>query len=85
MFQVASRPVPELSLPMSPAYGQQHNAPQNLQLPRTLSRPAFTEVSRTAIASLEPDLANVPVEFVRKHLAGQANECVFCLSLLCLP
>ena len=78
MFQVASRPIPELSLPMNHSYGQ-HNVPQNLQLPRTLSRPAFMEVSRSAIASLEPDLANVPIEFVRKHLAGQANECVLCL------
>ena len=82
MFQVASRPVPELSLPMPHSYGQ-HNAPQHLQLPRTLSRPAFTEVSRTAIASLEPELAKVPIEFVRKHLAGQANECVFYLSHAC--
>ncbi|KAH9934221.1 uncharacterized protein B0H18DRAFT_547876 [Fomitopsis serialis] len=84
MFQVASRPVPELSLPMSHSYGHP-NAPQNLQLPRTLSRPAFTEVSRSAIATLEPELANVPIEFVRKHLAGQANEMLSALSLLTYP
>ncbi|KZT64450.1 hypothetical protein DAEQUDRAFT_769685 [Daedalea quercina L-15889] len=84
MFQVASRPVPELSLPMSHSYAHP-NVPQNLQIPRTLSRPAFTEVSRSAIAALEPDLANVPIEFVRKHLAGQANEMLSALSLITYP
>ncbi|KAH9947849.1 hypothetical protein B0H21DRAFT_736614 [Amylocystis lapponica] len=84
MFQVASRQAPEaLSLPMS--HYQPVQVPPSLQLPRNLARPAFSEVSRDVIAALEPELADVPLEYIRKHLAGQANQMLTALSLLTLP
>ena len=73
MFQVASHPT-SFSLPMDRATMP---APPSLQLPRNLARPAFTEVDRNAITAIAPELANVPFEYIRNHLAGQAPECVF--------
>lgn len=82
MFQVASRPIPELTLPMNPHVAA---VPPSLQLPRTLQRPNFSEVSRDIIASLEPELADVPIEYIRRHLAGQANSMLSALSLMTYP
>ncbi|KAI0795473.1 hypothetical protein C8Q75DRAFT_712202 [Abortiporus biennis] len=59
--------------------------PPSLQLPRTLARPTFNEVSRETIIAIAPELAEVPMEYVRKHLAGQANEMLGALSLLTIP
>ena len=81
MFQVASRPsVPHLaSAPEMYILPVNYNppVPHNVQLPRTLARPTFSEVSPSVIASLEPELAGVPIDYIRKNLAGQANQCVF--------
>lgn len=71
MFQVASHPT-SFSLPMDRA--AMASAPPNLQLPRNLARPAFAEVERSAIAAIAPELASVPMEYIRNHLAGQAPE-----------
>lgn len=80
MFQVASHPTPHFSLPMERVPVQ---APPSLQLPRTLARPPFVEVDRTAILAMAPELAEVPIEYIRKHLAGQASEYVpFYLPIL---
>ncbi|CCM05637.1 uncharacterized protein FIBRA_07866 [Fibroporia radiculosa] len=82
MFQVTSRPVSELTLPMS------HSSPalsQTLHLPRHLARPAFTDVSRDAIRAVEKDLADTPVPYVRQHLAGQAEQMRAAHSLLIYP
>lgn len=70
MFQVASHPT-SFSLPMDRAA---MSAPPNLQLPRNLARPAFAEVQRSAIAAIAPELGNVPMEYIRNHLASQAPE-----------
>ncbi|KAJ6531264.1 hypothetical protein B0H19DRAFT_967008 [Mycena capillaripes] len=48
--------------------------PSNLQLPRTLVRPSFTEVSREALVAASPDLGNVSVEFIRKNLLATAPQ-----------
>ncbi|KAI0080378.1 hypothetical protein K474DRAFT_1682578 [Panus rudis PR-1116 ss-1] len=61
------------------------SVPQNLQLPRRLERPEFTEVSRRTVAALAPELADVPMEYIKRHLAGQANEMLSAVSLLTLP
>ncbi|GBE83521.1 hypothetical protein SCP_0505750 [Sparassis crispa] len=84
MFQVASRPAPFAPEMLSLPAHHQH-VPPSLQLPRTLARPSFNEVSRQTIASLEPELANVPFEYIRNHLAGQANEMLAALKLLSIP
>ncbi|OCH88738.1 hypothetical protein OBBRIDRAFT_733931 [Obba rivulosa] len=62
-----------------------HRQAPALQLPRRLARPQFEEVSRDAIVALEPDLADVPMEYIRKHLAGQANGMITALNLLNIP
>ncbi|KAF8134174.1 hypothetical protein K438DRAFT_1539197, partial [Mycena galopus ATCC 62051] len=44
------------------------------QLPRILSRPTFTDISRDAIAAAAPELASVPVEFIRRGLGAKMPE-----------
>lgn len=47
-----------------------------IQLPRTLSRPSFTEVSRDSIMAVAPELANVPAEYIRRGLRPKAHQYV---------
>ncbi|KAJ7620142.1 hypothetical protein FB45DRAFT_1006795 [Roridomyces roridus] len=48
--------------------------PPAIQLPRTLARPAFTDISREALAAASPDLDRVPAEFVRHGLLAKATQ-----------
>lgn len=74
MFQVAS--------PIHPfAHGHGHHAVSpmaaaSVQLPRTLSRPQFQEVSRESITAVAPELANVPAEYIRRGLRAKAPQYV---------
>lgn len=52
----------------------------SVQLPRTLSRPQFSEVSRDLIMAVAPELANVPPEYIRRGLRAKAPQCVIHLS-----
>lgn len=45
-----------------------------IQLPRTLARPPFAEVSRDAIKAAAPELLNVPVEYIRRGLTEKALQ-----------
>ena len=76
MFQVASRhsTVPE-ALNLSSAH-YSYPIEQKLNVPRRLARPSFTEPARDAVARIDAALAGVPLEYIRKSLAGTANECV---------
>jgi len=82
MFQVASHPVSfdtSSSMRGHARYEQMpvsaHSASSNkISLPRTLSRPQFTEVSSRAMAAASPDLANVPAEYVRRGLREKASS-----------
>lgn len=77
MFQVASHPTTfshpaawvhdDLSPVTSPSRSSFNNA--DIQLPRTLTRPTFMEVSREQIGAVAPELAGVPAEYIRKTLA----------------
>ncbi|KAI9056480.1 hypothetical protein FKP32DRAFT_1468529 [Trametes sanguinea] len=90
MFQVASRPahhhgaVPEPLNLMSSHY-QSASVAQKLNIPRRLARPAFAEPSRDAVARIDPSLAGVPLEYIRRTLAGNANQMLTALSLLAVP
>ncbi|KAF5384075.1 hypothetical protein D9615_003424 [Tricholomella constricta] len=84
MFQVASHPTAfdkhaysrrSLSSPAPP------HSPA-VQLPRTLARPPFVEVSRDAIIAASPELASVPVEYIRRGLRPRANEMLAGISAL---
>ncbi|KAJ7824756.1 hypothetical protein B0H14DRAFT_3110858 [Mycena olivaceomarginata] len=44
---------------------------QALQLPRTLARPPFTDISRDALAAAAPELTAVPAEFIRHGLRAK--------------
>ena len=72
MFHVASRHAPE-ALNLSGAH-YQYPLEQKLNIPRRLARPSFSEPSRDAIARLDPGLAQVPLEYIRKMAAGNAHE-----------
>ncbi|KAI0772939.1 hypothetical protein BD413DRAFT_473910 [Trametes elegans] len=91
MFQVASRPAhlygaaPEpLNLSMS-HYQSTTPVAQKLNIPRRLARPSFTEPSPDAIARLDRGLAGVPLEYIRKMLAGNSHQMRTALSLLTIP
>ncbi|KAF8146942.1 hypothetical protein K438DRAFT_1910591 [Mycena galopus ATCC 62051] len=43
-------------------------ASSHFQLPRTLVRPSFTEVSRAALHAASPDVGNASIEFIRRNL-----------------
>jgi hypothetical protein len=75
MFHVSARPAQHQHHEM---YQHQHPAAPlpNLQLPRTLTRPAFTEVQRETILAVEPNLGQVPFEYIRKGLHARGEECV---------
>ena len=71
MLQVASHP-------SSFSHPRQHPRPAppipTVQLPRTLARPSFNEVSREAIMAVAPELANVPPEYIRRGLRPKAHQ-----------
>ncbi|KAJ7034673.1 hypothetical protein C8F04DRAFT_1001548 [Mycena alexandri] len=56
--------------------------PSHLQLPRTLVRPPFTEVSRAALLAASPELGNVSIEFIRKNLLATAPQMLAGISAL---
>ncbi|EJF61781.1 hypothetical protein DICSQDRAFT_136297 [Dichomitus squalens LYAD-421 SS1] len=84
MFHVASRHAAPEALNLSSA---QYSYPveHKLNIPRRLARPSFTEPARDAVARLDPGLASVPLEYIKKMLAGNANETLTALSLLTIP
>ncbi|CAK5278082.1 unnamed protein product [Mycena citricolor] len=77
MFQVASHPPsPAFLAPgRRDSYSQSsRSSPAPLQLPRTLARPKFDEVSPAALAAVAPELASVPLPFVRQGLRVTAPQ-----------
>ncbi|KAG5654140.1 hypothetical protein H0H81_006851 [Sphagnurus paluster] len=84
MLQVASDPTSsdKHSYPHSQRRSGQSPA---IQLPPTLSRPAYAEVSRDAIIAVAPELAEVPAEYIRRGLRPRANEMLGAFSALALP
>ena len=75
MFQVAAHPHSSAFAMHHHGHGH-HTSPAGIQLPRTLSRPAFTDVSRDAIMAVAPELASVPPEYIRRGLRPKAHQCV---------
>ncbi|KAL7284679.1 hypothetical protein ACG7TL_001980 [Trametes sanguinea] len=90
MFQVVSRPahhhgaVPE-PLNLMASHYQSSSVAQKLNIPRRLARPTYAEPSRDAVARVDPSLAGVPLEYIRRTLAGNANQMLTALSLLTVP
>lgn len=84
MFQVASHPTSfshpaawehnDLSPVTTPMRSSFNTA--DIQLPRTLQRPAYAEVSRDQIAAVSPDLLDVPAEYIRRGLRAKTPQYV---------
>ncbi|KAF8888824.1 hypothetical protein BD779DRAFT_1522808 [Infundibulicybe gibba] len=88
MFQVASHPSSFVHGAAHSHSAHRHAAPsaqQPVQLPRTLARPPFTDISRKAIAAAAPELANVPAEYIRSGLRSKASQMLAGNSKLSLP
>ncbi|EKM56666.1 uncharacterized protein PHACADRAFT_253918 [Phanerochaete carnosa HHB-10118-sp] len=84
MFQLQAQPVPHFA--MQSIERATHSAPSpSINMPRTLARPPFMEVDRNTIAALAPELAEVPIEYIRQHLARQAHGMVAAVNLLSIP
>jgi len=86
MFQVASHPTSfsaphvvwehdDLSPVTSPTRSNFSSA--DVQLPRTLQRPSYSEVSRDQIAAVAPELADVPAEYIRRSICAKTSQYVF--------
>jgi hypothetical protein len=69
---------PRLFLPFSSPAMYQPPQPQpsanNFELPRTLQRREFQEVSRFSVEAVAPELATIPLEYSRRGLRKQASE-----------
>jgi len=91
MFQVASHPVnfsahhpvwehDDLSPVTSPTRSSFSSA--DVQLPRTLQRPSYNEVSRDQIAAVAPELADVPAEYIRRSMCAKTAQMLAGISAL---
>ncbi|TFK32276.1 hypothetical protein BDQ12DRAFT_739501 [Crucibulum laeve] len=84
MFQVASHPT---SFAMH-GHGYQQSTHSSssvsptVQLPRTLQRPSFADVSRDAIITASPECADVPAEYLRRGLRARTSELLDGISSL---
>lgn len=81
MLQIAPQHVPHFSM-LDHRMSMEQPVAQtpSVQLPRKLARPPFTEIDPRAIEAVAPELANVPLAYIQKHLASQAPQCVPFLS-----
>jgi len=83
MFQVASHPSgfsahhavwehDDLSPITTPTRSSFSSA--DVQLPRTLQRPSYSEVSRDQIAAVAPELVDIPTEYIRRSICAKTNQ-----------
>ncbi|KAL1745290.1 clp1-like protein [Schizophyllum fasciatum] len=54
-------------------------------LPRTLQRPQFHEVSTRTMAAIAPDLAGVPIEYVKRQVVSAARQMMTGTAALTIP
>ncbi len=71
MLQITAQHVPHFHRGMQ---SMQPAATPSVQLPRKLDRPPHMEIDPRAIAAVAPELANVPLEYIQRHLASQAPQ-----------
>jgi hypothetical protein len=94
MFQVAARSAnysahhavwqhDDLSPVTSPTRNNFSSA--DVQLPRTLQRPPYSEVSRDQISAVAPELVDVPAEYIRRTMCVKTAQYVFILFSLSSP
>jgi hypothetical protein len=76
MLQVASHPTSFAAHHHAHHHARPIPTPAAVQLPRTLARPPFLEVSREAIMAVAPELVNVPAEYIRRGLRPRAYQYV---------
>lgn len=71
MFQVASSQPHNFAA--GPAHQAQHQVPAK-SLPRRLARPELKHPNQKIIAAVNPELANVPIEYIRRGLMDMGAE-----------
>ena len=71
MFQVASAQPHNFAA--GPVQQSQQQVPAK-SLPRRLARPEFKQPNPKIIAAVNPELANVPIEYIRRGLADMGTE-----------
>ncbi|KAJ3826662.1 hypothetical protein F5878DRAFT_28136 [Lentinula raphanica] len=67
------------------SHGRRDSQPSSsstVQLPRTLARPEFVEVSPASISAVAPELVNVPIDYIRRRLWSEAPQMMAGLSSL---
>ncbi|KAF7798130.1 hypothetical protein EIP86_009345 [Pleurotus ostreatoroseus] len=82
MLQITPQPIPSYHRGMQ---SMQAPATPSVQLPRKLDRPPHVEIDPRAIAAVAPELANVPLEYIQRHLASQAPQMIAAVTLLSIP
>lgn len=75
---------PEDDIQMADATSKPASTRIRVELPRTLGRPDFKEVSGQVLGSIEPDLAQTPADYIRDALEEIGPRYVFHLQLLVL-
>ena len=71
MFQIAS--AQPHNFPAGPVQ-QPHQQVPAKSLPRRLARPEFKQPNQKIIAAVNPELANVPIEYIRRGLMDMGAE-----------
>jgi len=71
MFQVASAQPHNFAA--GPTQQSQQQVPAK-SLPRRLARPEFKQPNQKIIAAVNPELANVPIEYIRRGLTDMGTE-----------
>ena len=70
MFQIASAQPHNFAAGLQQS---QHQMPAK-SLPRRLARPEFKQPNQKIIAAVNPELANVPIEYIRRGLTDMGTE-----------
>jgi len=71
MFQIAS--AQPHNFPAGPVQQSQQQIPAK-SLPRRLARPEFKQPNQKIIAAVNSELANVPIEYIRRGLTDMGTE-----------
>ncbi|KAF9078622.1 hypothetical protein BDP27DRAFT_1309890 [Rhodocollybia butyracea] len=82
LHQVPAQPISFASQHTRRESSAPSSSSSSVQLPRTLARPEFIEVSPAAIAAAAPELVSVPLDYVRRRLRAEVPQMMAGLSSL---
>ncbi|KAI0058910.1 hypothetical protein BV25DRAFT_1829668 [Artomyces pyxidatus] len=70
---------------MQPHFQHAPTALPDLNLPRTLTRPAFAAISRDMITAIDPSLAQVPLEYILQNVHTRGDELMASITTTTVP